>query len=207
MYEWRLDLPALSEDVRKPVGTSIGFDVAIPDLDVDGSFSWLSWGQGVWKYRFAHKLEDLLLASPRLELGGLRGRVLWEDETEGSKLGKVHLQSLTSEHLLLTLATDARGVHGAQVPAGTYRLQAGYRRQLTIAADPVTVTAGGETDAGQVAVAKPPFGRQVTAGPGRILALEPTRVRAVGRTVPAGPERAGVPGTPSTRSMGSPPIP
>ncbi len=53
-YEWRLDLGEISSgQYQMQPGAIMGFDIVVNEKDADGSFSWMTWGQGISKTNFA----------------------------------------------------------------------------------------------------------------------------------------------------------
>jgi len=106
-------------------GISLGFDVVVEDKDEDGSFSWMAWGPGTGKMTRV----GIAILDKEAAFGTLKGRIKWEDMEEGTRLGRVHIQSVTSEELWVEVKTDSQGVYEVEVPAGDYRIEASYMRR------------------------------------------------------------------------------
>ncbi|MHC1629628.1 MAG: two-component regulator propeller domain-containing protein [Methanoculleaceae archaeon] len=166
-YEWRIDMGELSNgQVQLYPEMALGFDVSLWDKDEDGSASWMAWGGTVGKYLNSDRLGDLVLVGPDTEMGKIQGKVRWEDMEEGRRLGKVRIQSSVSEDLWVQITTDEQGGYDVALPAGTYRVEAGYRRRH---AEGVEVEVEQESTArvSEMFFAKPPIGWVVQAGDGR----------------------------------------
>jgi len=133
VYEWRIDLP--QGLLRPEIASSIGFDVAIPDRDAEGTFTWTSWGPEPSKIFRPERLGDLVLAPSDTVFGEIRGRV------DGLASEGLHLQSATSP-LLLTLRTDRLGRFAGRVPAGAYQARRAYLDTSVAAVEPVQAHAG-----------------------------------------------------------------
>ena len=166
-YEWRIDMGELSNrQVQLHPEMALGFDVSLWDKDEDGSASWMAWGRKVGKYLNSDRLGDLVLVGPDTEMGKIQGKVRWEDMEEGSRLGKVRIQSLTSEELWVQVKTDEQEAYEVALPAGTYRVEAGYRRRETEGVE-VEVKKESTARVREMFFAKPPIGWVVQAGDGR----------------------------------------
>jgi|APSaa5957512622_1039677.scaffolds.fasta_scaffold05491_1 serine phosphatase RsbU (regulator of sigma subunit)/ligand-binding sensor domain-containing protein len=120
---------------------------------------------------------------PHYEFGGLetgigkiKGKIKWEDMDEGTRLGKVRIQSLSSEESWVEVKTDSQGVYEVDLLVGEYRLEVGYRGTDILVADKVWVPPKMETQILEVAFPDLPPGTRgtigmgitKTAGPGRI---------------------------------------
>jgi len=125
IYEWRIDLKGILDgnDALRP-GISIGLDVTALDKDVDGSFSWMSWGPGAGKYLRDDRLGDLILIPDLNEQGQIRGQLLWTDTREYVPGHKLRFQSLTDAALWGKLSTNQEGRFHLRLPAGKYALSA-----------------------------------------------------------------------------------
>ncbi|MBI2505208.1 MAG: SpoIIE family protein phosphatase [Candidatus Latescibacteria bacterium] len=168
-YEWRI---ALGERGQQVPNRSVGIYLVVADKDGDGSFTWVVWGEG-----FPYSPEgwgDVVLVAKE-GVGKLQGRVRWEDEEEGRSLGRVGIRSQAAESLRVSLKTDSAGGYEVEMPPGVYRVEAGYRRQQTAAAE-VEVKEGETAPVAEMSLARPPLGKSVPAGPGiRVLAGPGTR--------------------------------
>ena len=168
-YEWRIDIDAASDaQVQIQSGTALGFDLAFWDRDQDGSASQVVWGRGrgIQKNIHTNELGDLILVPEIAETGTVRGRIQWEDMEEGTSWGKVRIRSTVSERLWVQLKTDRKGLYEAELPVGTYRVEAGYGRGNRKGTD-VEVRAGRVAEVSDIFFSRPPLGRKVEIGTGR----------------------------------------
>lgn len=60
-YEWWIDLGTVGSGTKMEPGLDFAFDVAVEDLDEDGSFTWMSWGPDTAKLESRGRLGDLLV--------------------------------------------------------------------------------------------------------------------------------------------------
>jgi serine phosphatase RsbU (regulator of sigma subunit)/ligand-binding sensor domain-containing protein len=104
--------------------------------------------------------------------GKIKGEVRWEDTEEGTTLGRVRIQSLTSKDIWVEVKTDSKGVYEADLSVGEYKVEAGYRGSIS---DHARVRVSHERDAvvAELSFADPPLGRRVVAGSGRRSKAEP----------------------------------
>ena len=161
-YEWRIDIGGMSQGkIALRPGMSLGVDVALCDRDEDGSFSWISWGDGISKLNATDRRGDVVLVGERTKLSRMEGRVLWESEEEDVFAGKVKVQSLDFPELCIQVDTDASGFYEVIVPRGDYEVGIGGSR---VEGEKITVAVEGPE-----------------------VSLEPLRVRPIrGLTAPAG---------------------
>jgi len=83
-YEWRFDVAELSggKKVLKE-NMAVGLDVVVNDMDEDGSFSWIAWGQGTQKYDSRDRVGTaLLIRDAARSLGRVSGLVRWVDTSK-----------------------------------------------------------------------------------------------------------------------------
>jgi len=173
-YEWRIDIDRKTAgQVHLRPGMSLGLDIALSDLDADGSFTWVAWGARDVKFR-SDRLGDVVLVSKKHRTT-LRGRLVGQD---GEGIGRtgVQVRSQTVEALWITALSDRAGAFAVGLPAGRYRVLPGVRGTQPVE---VELSPGEETTVGAFMV-PPPSGTTTKAGPGR-------RTLARGTTVPAGP--------------------
>jgi len=71
-YEWSVDLGPVRD-------RSIGIDVVVTDKDGDGSFSWMTWGEGVAKIIDGERLGDVVITNG----GDSIGELAWSGVTGG----------------------------------------------------------------------------------------------------------------------------
>ena len=164
-YEWRIDLGGMSDGkVELTTEMLVGLDVVVCDKDEDGSFSWMAWGSETDK--FSSEKVGFAVLREETALGKIKGRIKWEDMEEGTRLGKIRIQSLESEELWVEVKTDQQGNYEVELPAGQYQVEAGYRRRNTQNVE-VNLKAGGEIWVKEIFFARPPLGRKVKAGDGK----------------------------------------
>ncbi|MDP6015040.1 MAG: ATP-binding protein [Candidatus Latescibacteria bacterium] len=68
-YEWWVDMGTIGTGLQLAPGVDIAFDVAVEDLDEDGSFTWMSWGPDTNKLEAPGRLGDLLIGGDRRSFG------------------------------------------------------------------------------------------------------------------------------------------
>ncbi len=61
-YEWRIDVTEANDEMELVAETAIGFDVALVDVDSDGTMSWIAWSRGGSKWSDANRIGRLILA-------------------------------------------------------------------------------------------------------------------------------------------------
>ena len=180
-HEWRLDMDRVSDgQVRLHPGMAMGFDVAVWDRDADGSASHVAFGSGERKVSTAGRTGDVVLvADGSSAIGMIRGTIAWEDTIEGRSLGRVRIQSLETERLWVGVKTDPGGEYAVELPAGTYRVDAGYRGYRSPAKNAV-LTADKGVRVDSIAFADPPLWKRVRTGSGTVRGAGPGRVRSAG---------------------------
>jgi len=180
-YEWRIDVERMTDgQVRLEPEMSLGVDVALIDRDVDGSWTWMSWGTGGLKSAASARVGDVVLTDTP-EVGALRGRLVWEDGTAVSR-ASMHIRSSQSEALWVMKWTDRQGRYAVELPTGRYHIAPtvlpGPERTIEVDADKMIEV--------EDLVFPVPRGRELEVNPGR-------RMVARGRSVPAGEgQRRGV---------------
>ena len=115
-------------------------------------------------------------SGPIIRFGRVRGTVHWEDPEEGTRYGKVRVESTDSLGITIVSRTDSTGRYDFDVPAGAYRVAAGYRRR-SIAVGTVQVQHKQDLTLPNLRFPRPPMGLTLTvpagdvrqAGPGRAL--------------------------------------
>ncbi len=152
--------------------------MVVEDKDKDGSFSWMAWGSEIAKTGSSDRVGVAILGE-ETAIGKIKGQIKWEDREEGTRRGKVRIQSLTSEDLWVAVKTDSQGVYEAEVPSGTYQVEAGYGRSRE-RVDVVEVQAGHTVRTEAHFFPRPQLGTGVKAGVGRVV------VAGAGRVVVAG---------------------
>lgn len=166
-YEWRIDIGRKSQGkVHLQAGMGLGVDVVLGDRDADGSFSWIAWGPGTEKADSPDRVGWVLLLQEGTALGKVKGKIKWEDTEEGTKLGKVRIQSLTSEKVWVEVKTDSQGAYEAELPMGKYQVEAEYGHRKTQSVG-VEIEPGDEEWVGEIFFAKPPLGLMVKARQGK----------------------------------------
>ena len=129
-YEWSVELP--------PGGDrSVGLDVVVTDRDEDGSFSWVTWGEGVGKFNAAELLGDVII-SDGVRAGELRGTIVREGTDTTVPGRRLWLQAVEHEDLVIVADTDTAGHFALRLPAGDYRVDVAR----TSASSTATVSAG-----------------------------------------------------------------
>ncbi len=114
-YEWSVDLADASE-------RSIGLDIVVTDKDDDGSFSWMTWGQGVGKVVDGKRLGDVVVSAGGDVVGQLRGVVSREGSARVVAGRRVLLRSIDHADITVTDVTDVDGRFALSLPAGDYRV-------------------------------------------------------------------------------------
>jgi hypothetical protein len=179
-FEGRFDLDRIHGQAVQPVeGTILKLDVALYDVDRDGSVSYVAWMPGDFSQKLADpatQMSSVLLADPA-SLGRVEGRIDWEDAAEGARLGRVRIESVPTAEFSLALPTDSAGAYALELPPGSYQVSAGYRRAASDT--PLfAVQTGATTRLEPVSFARPPWGQKVAAGPGKRFRGAGQRVRA-----------------------------
>ena len=154
VYEWQLNLG----DSVAP-GVTFGFDVDITDKDEDGSFTWMSWGNGTQKVHYLGRLGHLHLVpdGDMSQLVRVTGTVRLKTPHEGGPavVPPVSIQSTTSPSLWTIIVCDQTGKYSTELPAGKYRVHAIDSSDLRVD-ESVSVecelAAGQETDANALIV-------------------------------------------------------
>jgi CubicO group peptidase (beta-lactamase class C family) len=140
-YEWRVDLSRLSNGrLRLRPGQSLGFDVAVEDVDADSSASWTSWSPGTGKWNNGEVIADLVLVERPSRPGSLRGRLAWKTESAdaaGRPLPRrVRIRSLEEEALWVQVAVDSAGQYEIRLPEGHYEISAVDAIDIRVAEGP-----------------------------------------------------------------------
>ena len=163
-YEWRIDIGEVSRGAfaLRP-GTSLGVDVALCDRDEDGSFSWISWGNGISKLNATDRRGDAVLIGAETKLSRIEGRVVWESEEEDVFTGKVKVQSLDFPGLSVQVDTDPNGFYEVTVPWGEYEVGIGGSR---VEGESITAAMGAAEVRLKPLQARPIRGLTVPAGRG-----------------------------------------
>lgn len=166
-YEWRVDIKNLVESIPEAhPAPFVGLDLVVCDRDEDGSFSWIAWGP--MPRKLTTERVGLAILEDGSTAGTIAGRIEWEDMEEGSRLGRVRIQSLQMDDLWTDITTDGEGLYQAVLLPGPYRMTAGYRSERSSIGE-VQVRSAEETRLGRTLVAKPPLGVSRRAGSGRTV--------------------------------------
>jgi len=178
--EWRIDIGHKTEGkVQLRSGMSLGLDVALCDRDEDGSFSWVSWGPIVGKFRSNRLGDVVLLASPR-NAGTVSGRLVWDDGTPAVHL-PLHIASQHDDAVAIRSRTDRDGVYRVDLPVGQFRILGWQRSEdglpisfsteagmhLDAGSNPILEPAGIVGGSGQGSTVEAGKGRRTRAGHGR----------------------------------------
>ena len=162
-YEWRIDLNgANNEQMVLHPGTVLGLDVVVTDMDVDDSYSWVTWGGGIRKERFTERRGDVILSGT--EIGRITGHILREDTRTGLRQGHVQIRSATTGSSPIRVGADEKGGFSVDLPAGRYHVQAAGKLGKM---GPVTVQVNQEKAREVELLAPPVQGQRVKAGSGR----------------------------------------
>jgi len=173
-YEWRIDVDAkYGGEVQLHPGMVVGVDVAVWDVDEDGSKSIVASGKTGRRFISA-SLGDAVLLDPERELGELEIELEREDGRP-IKGRLVEISSQVAADCWLRVRTDGGGKASTVLPVGAYLLEAGSQREFSMEAK----VEGEQTTRLGKRVLSAPEGQSVPAGPGR-------RSRVVGRKVRAG---------------------
>jgi ligand-binding sensor domain-containing protein/serine phosphatase RsbU (regulator of sigma subunit) len=173
-YEWRVDIDAkYGGEIQLQPGAVVGVDVAVWDLDEDGSKSFLTSGKTGGRFVSA-SLGDAILLGPGEELGKIEIGLEREDGRP-IKGRLIEINSQRAADCWLRVRTDGKGKISAALPAGVYRLEVGSQREFSAEAE---VEAGRTLDLGN-RILSASDGKSSPAGPGR-------RSLAIGRRVRAG---------------------
>jgi len=171
-FEWRVDVgKASSAQVQLSWGMILRVDVALWDLDEDESASWMVWSKGDNNSKIGGDLPGsnygalgFVSLGEETAFGKIKGKIKWEDMEEGTRLGRVRIQSMESEDLWGEVKTDSQGAYEADLPVGRYRVAAGYRRAKTDTL-PIDVETG-EIHVPVLYFSPPPVGVRIRAGAG-----------------------------------------
>jgi two-component system, sensor histidine kinase ChiS len=163
-YEWRVDVAQIAEAEGQKLrgGTSIGFDVSAVDRDADGSFSWMAWGEGTVKVRFAASRGDVVLAKE--EMGVLQGRVERAQGGGGLAHRSVVIERLGGAPLRVVAHSDRQGQLAVELPPGGYVL-------TDSGTDTTRVDIAAATTVQADVLLAPPPGKKTLAGPGRSVEI------------------------------------
>jgi len=146
-------------------GTVLGLDVVVVDKDADGSYSWSTWGAGLYKIRFSNRIGDVVLGAEPEAQGVIRGQLLGQQG--GIRRGKAQIRTVESDELRFVVNTDVDGGFSTAVPMGHYIVEALNRGAMTSSLE-VEVIAGAQSDV--TLELPPPHGSVAIAGEGRIAA-------------------------------------
>lgn len=105
----------------------LSLDFVVIDKDADGSYTWLSWGEGSNKTIYTPRRGDAVLVDAETALGHVHGRVLWNGA--GVERGRALIRSLDRPALWTVAGADAAGFFSTRLPAGPYRVQAAGSQQ------------------------------------------------------------------------------
>ena len=117
VYEWRLDLG------RRLASTHLGFDLAVCDMDEDGSISWVAWGPGITKVSAAERRGDLYLEGGEVQSGHILGRVRRSDSDSAAAWVFVQIHQREDRRIHWLGAADARGEFALELPVGDYLVE------------------------------------------------------------------------------------
>jgi signal transduction histidine kinase/ligand-binding sensor domain-containing protein/CheY-like chemotaxis protein len=163
-YEWRLDLGEMSSgQYQMRPGAIMGFDIVINEKDEDGSFSWMAWGQGIFKTNFATRRGDVVFAGPREKVGRVDGQLTWVDDGSPVKRGRIQVEGLASAAFPLMANADQTGAFALDLPQGRYVLRAAGEEN---GIHGVGISAVGGQSKRLVLKAALPQGQRVVAGRG-----------------------------------------
>ena len=164
-YEWKFDIGKISAgQTHLQAGMSLSVDLAICDLDQDGSFSWLAWGQGIVKTMFPDRRGDAILVAKNAKLGRVQGRIEREGGRGGIGQKRVRLLAEWLAPQQIDLETDDAGHFSAELPTGTYQFEVERGRNSKTRAQ-LEIAAGDTTEF--ILAIPPPKGKTVEARPGR----------------------------------------
>ena len=123
-YEFRIDVGGMSEGI---IGLRpemlLGIDVVACDKDEDGSFSWMAWGSGAFKFQLPDRCGIAVLVEKGMK-GKIAGQVRWKDVEKGIARTEVRFESQTIEGLWMEVQTDREGTYAIELPTGTYKVEA-----------------------------------------------------------------------------------
>ena len=121
-YEWRIPLPRPIES-----GSSIGFDYVVLDRDADSeTVIYEAWGPGTSKSGIAGGCGDLLFLEESTAIGGLSGRVHWQDEARLRLPPTVRVTRLDGPPCMLHAPLNGQR-YELQLPPGRYRIESTTR--------------------------------------------------------------------------------
>jgi hypothetical protein len=85
VYECRLDLAGLGKlkQIQVRPGTTLGLDLAVCDMDADGSFSWMTWGKHVDKRSAVDRRGDVVLLQEGATTGVISGHIRQQGSSAG----------------------------------------------------------------------------------------------------------------------------
>ena len=197
VYEWRFDLLSMAAESGLDAQPSdVGLDIAIPDLDEDGSFSWIAWGPRTEKFIDLRHTGDLILAGgdpgstaahPAIgATGRVKGTARWPSGAPATI--SICFESSDGAGRYFSLWPDSAGALSARLPEGEYTLgsalwhwyssgalaragSASQRRPLR--SGPRTIRVTSQTPVHLELTLDPPTGRTVAAGPGQTAVAGP----------------------------------
>ncbi len=131
-YEWRIQWESWQSGQTRVAGIqTIGFDVAVSDLDEDGSYSWVAWGNHVNKTTSPFRLGDLIITEQAYTSASLEGTTVWESVKTPFSGGRFHLESLGTDPFSFHLISSSQGIFKANdLPMGKYRITPEFGRGL-----------------------------------------------------------------------------
>ena len=169
-YEWRLDLGDQIDWTSLPLGLTLSADIAVSDMDADGSFSWMAWGRKIAKVGAADRRGDVILVRRPETVGSIAGRMVWKGTDLGISGTGLHIEALDEPRLETRTHTASGGHFRLDLPAGKYRLRAelgseeGVSQQLEVYAD---------STLDMTLAVQPTAGVRIVAGPGTAIKASP----------------------------------
>jgi len=163
-YEWRLDLGRISDGhYELHPGSILGFDIAVNEKDADGSFSWMTWGQGIAKTNFSARRGDVVFAGPREHVGHIEGQLNWIDDGSAVKRGRIQIETIGNDAFPLMVNADAVGSFVLDLPQDRYTLRTAGEENRN-QQQQAQVTGGQNTSI--ILRAAPPQGQRFASGRG-----------------------------------------
>ena len=124
-YEWRIELDPRHRVGEARIGTTLGLEVMVWDVDQPGGEArFAMWGPDGGVTERGGRLGDVALLDATAFPGTIAGKVAWDDRSIAARPRLVRVESLEEPTLWLHAGVDAGGSFRVDVPAGDYAIRA-----------------------------------------------------------------------------------